>query len=347
MERLARLFSLLAVSAVIIAGCGTGSDRIYDTARNPHNFPDLALSLIDDLDAGELTVAREITERYSEVHLKHYWLMGDSNWLSVTRAFAERWEAIADSLLAVGPSAYSTAVGYLRLVAAAFTEDTARAEEARLFGFWTQYADNGLGPVWRDGEQPLSEVIAMLRIFVVSGPGEATFARRFLLAPTLAKFSESDFETLEPADRLLLAALRDTVDAPLPDPLAVYTHSACALVEARATVDADGWFVVETYWRIMGPQPIDHRMAARLFSSDSAFVAVTKDQPYMTLLVHPHLGWAGKDLGSLTLLSKGGEARIAIDSVQIALLRREPGNPEVLPDDRSSAFLTVPLTRLP
>jgi hypothetical protein len=127
---------ILALFSLVVA-CGQDkSNAVYDTDKNPDNFPPTAVELIKQIETGKLVGAEAITQAFSVLLTEHGDLLDRPQWRRAVDNMGGLFKNIGDSLVNQGIGSYSLAAEYYQLGALARPEDTALRHLNGLFGSW-------------------------------------------------------------------------------------------------------------------------------------------------------------------------------------------------------------------
>ena len=205
--------SLLVVG---LLGCGHSEDQpVYDTAKNPDNFPTAAIDLLVSMDGGQLADAQSITTAFGDLYTGHSELLDNADWKAIIERLGGKFSNTADSLTALGISAYAGAGEYYQLASFARPTDATLRGRAALFATWLAGVQNDLIdlPALAGEETPeLDDLIDAARYFFHAGPTHHEFYQTFLTEPIRCLAIAHNLVTAEAVrdlgqpDRELLAA---------------------------------------------------------------------------------------------------------------------------------------------
>lgn len=72
-------FLWAGISVLILSGCGYDpKDPVYDTVANPDSYPPAALSLLGDIESGELVSIDSISSRFADLYSSESDLLDNS-----------------------------------------------------------------------------------------------------------------------------------------------------------------------------------------------------------------------------------------------------------------------------
>ena len=118
-------YAFALVLALLVAGCGYNpEDPVYDTAGNPQGFPDLALRMVEDVEAGRLTTYEVITDRFADLYTQHSELLDNDAWKEVIDRLGLKFRYRADLAMQKGMVGYSEAAAGYMLASFALPEES-------------------------------------------------------------------------------------------------------------------------------------------------------------------------------------------------------------------------------
>jgi len=205
---------VVAAFAILTVGCGQKQDQaVYDTDRNPANFPPRAVEILKNIENGTLVGGEAITEAFGDLFTQHSELLDREEWKAVVERLGGWFEKTADSLVGQGMASFSVAAEYYQLGSFARPEDTALSHDAALFACWLAARD-GLPEnvqALQNGRYGLDEVLSITRYFMLGDAVRKQFFETYLsreIKETIADstvFGAATRSQLGSADRALLA----------------------------------------------------------------------------------------------------------------------------------------------
>jgi hypothetical protein len=268
------LIPLVAITVLLLAGCGYNpEDPAYDTTANPDNFPQKALTLLDDVESGSLTAYDSITSRFADLYTESSDLLDNQAWKDVIDRVGSKFQYRADQAVENGIGSYTEAASMYLLASFAHPEDTRLAERSSLFSVWTDVAGAEEISSLTGSEALLADQLGFLRKFELADSLHRQFSkqylrRRLLMPEAGGRLEESSITALEPADRAFLSYLGLThveIDASQ----ASFEDPSIDLVTSRMVPQGNGWYLVEIYFLPHQEVPKDYTVALRVFTSDS------------------------------------------------------------------------------
>jgi len=252
---MARYAFVLAL-ALLVVGCGYDpEDPIYDTAGNPDGFPQLALSMIDDIEAGNLGSYDVILERFAELYTQHSELLDNEPWKDVIDRLGRKLRFRADSALESGVNGYSEAAAGYMLASFALPDDAKLVQTARLFQAWLKTSSETelTQPFDGAGTPSLADRLRLLRHFELADSLHRRFSQVYL-RPSLFVVGD-DVQPLAPgtvrelpaADQALLA-YAGLVGTPPDSKMASFEDPAIDLITARLVSLRPDWYRLELYF---------------------------------------------------------------------------------------------------
>lgn len=250
------IFSVL-VFIVSLAGCGQNqNESIYDTTGNPDNFPRLAVTLLDDLQAGELFGSDAITTRFGELYSENAELLDSDAWRAIIVSLGGHFHQIADSLANDGIGSFVAAAEYYQLSSFARPDDLALRTKAALFACWLG-ADQSplidLAALTSNESLDLDQIVSATRYFLL---GDSLYRAFFSdqLLPIFNQYIEKAslldsgaLEQLSSADRSLVATAGYAANMEF-DPMATFSAPHIDLVGAQISRIDAGNLQIELYF---------------------------------------------------------------------------------------------------
>ncbi len=125
----------------ILIGCGYNpEDPVYDTQKNPNNFPKQAVLLLDEIDREHLTHPDSIIEAFSNLYLSEQSLLENNQWKEVISTLGLKFRYRADLFAKDGIKQYAQAAGYYQLASFARPGNLRLSAKQKLFATFTDEA---------------------------------------------------------------------------------------------------------------------------------------------------------------------------------------------------------------
>jgi len=180
-----RYFGVI-LAVILLVGCGYNPEKpVYDTAKNPDNFPRLALALLDNIESDQLTSFEQISGAFGELYTEHSELLDNDDWKRVIDRLGARFAYKADQLLKDGLSNYTRAAGYYVLAAFARPKDRAATERGTLFSTWLDAVRDSEVAALVDSlldDPSVNRRLELARRFVLADSVHREFAREYLIS---------------------------------------------------------------------------------------------------------------------------------------------------------------------
>lgn len=271
-------FILIAsIALLVLSGCGQRADSpAYDTAGNPDNYPQAALSLIEDIESDRLTGEGAIGERFADLYTLHTELLDNQKWKTVIVSLGKRFFHRAELLRSRGPASYTSAGEYYNLAAFALPSDDEALYYRDLFTPWLRLSgDSALAGMIEsiEGDNTASDRVSLLREFWFGDSLSHRFAAEFLLGPLFkesdggAPLTSGELEALASHNRAF-AALVDLAKPPSAAPLASFEEEI-DLIAARVNARGENTYRLECYFLTHENISTDYSVAVRVSSANS------------------------------------------------------------------------------
>lgn len=183
---LAPLTTLLML-LFLLTSCGINPDEpVYDTENNPEKFPHQAVSLVENVQSGQLEESSAIIDAFAELYSTNPDLLGNDEWKEVVLKLGIKLRHKADQLARKGILNYSKAAGLYHVACFARPNDTRILAMDKLFSRWQgEVSDSlvSLAATERSGNADLGIIIAeieQLRRFQFADSLSTEFARLYL-----------------------------------------------------------------------------------------------------------------------------------------------------------------------
>lgn len=208
--------AFLVFVSLFFVGCGySPEDPAYDTAANPDDFPPPALTLLNQIDSGELGGYESIANAFGQLYTQHTELLDNTRWKEVVGRLGSKFKFQAVKFRKEGIGSYTLAAEYYLLASFAHPHQTQLAHQAAMFGTWLE-ADRDpaidLTPLVASDQTDLRTLIPVIRQFLLSGSLHRGFFQKYV-APTLKvrleaanRLTAAAWDSLVEIDRGLLAA---------------------------------------------------------------------------------------------------------------------------------------------
>jgi len=205
---------VVAAFVTLVVGCGQKQDQaVYDTDRNPANFPPRAVEILKSIENGTLVGGEAITEAFGDLFTQHSELLDREEWKAVVERLGVWFEKAADSLVGQGMASFGVAAEYYQLGSFARPDDTALSHDASLFACWLAARDALPENIeaLKDGRYGLDEVLSITRYFMLADTVREQFFETYLSVEIRKTMAESNLLGTNPrsqlgsADRALLA----------------------------------------------------------------------------------------------------------------------------------------------
>ena len=271
-----KYFAVLLL-VIIVVGCGYNPDKpVYDTAKNPDKFPDAAVSLISEIEAGKLENYDQLTERFADLYTTHPDLLDNEPWKEIIDRLGAKFRYQAEEFVKKGPEDYSKVASLYSLASFARPDDKKVQEKARLFTAWSDaMEDTTLARLieMSGGKMSMAGKLELLRHFEVSDSLSRRFAFEYLRHQlfelhTGGRLKPSVVKALSPANQALVA-YADLTDL-LPDTnVAVFETPTIDLAAMNLVSLRSGWYRLELYFVPREHITRDYTIAVRVPTGDS------------------------------------------------------------------------------
>ena len=242
--------------ALCLAACGGGEQRVYDVDSNPDNYPELAIDLLRDVEAGELDGAAAITEEFGELYTEHPELLDHAKWTRVIERLGTRFETRADSLVAAGLANFTKAADYYQLASFARPTDRPLRHRARQFDTWARAdvaSEIDLSPLKDTTTSDLAAILDAVRYFALADQLHFQMLDQHIVKPlrdhlrSTGRLSNEVLAELSPVDRALASCCGLVDDAP--ESLTSFGDPTVELLGARVRQLDTVWYAAEAYVR--------------------------------------------------------------------------------------------------
>ncbi len=296
---LKRVIPFLLVA--LIAGCGYNPESpVYDTAKNPDDFPQQALQLLNNIEDTTWTSYDKITGAFADLYTEHSELLDNDDWRHVIDRLGEKFRYRADQYMERGPAGYTQAAAYFQLASFARPSDKKAHEAARLFSTWSDMVEDSI-LTYRfttDSHGPtVEQKVRLLRHFELGDSLHQSFADKYLKYQLFEgmlsgrRLPDSITGRLPDADQVFLSYEGLASDYS-PDILARFQNPSIDLLAANLVPLKPGWYRVELYFLPKQKLPRNYTIAVRVPVNDTAAVAdSTGFLPFDFEPVEPMVEW--------------------------------------------------------
>lgn len=195
----------LTVTILFLAGgCGQkASDKIYDTSGNPENLPEQALTLLNDIESGELDNFENISNSFGELYVVQPDLLDSKPWQMIVNNLGVKFRLIADSLVKQGVEYYTQAGGLYTLASFAQPDDQYVKAQATLFSVWRFGVKDPSLAVYNEfkGKDNLRFQLGRVRHFMEGDSLQARFAEKYLIKQALVPLIEEKADEISQLDQ--------------------------------------------------------------------------------------------------------------------------------------------------
>ena len=267
-------YLICLICLFMIAACSEYDPQkpVYDTAKNPDNFPDMAIALLEDIENENLVGYDTILATFAELYTQNNHLLDDKNWKEVIKKLGMKFRYRADSLAAAGITDFYPAAELYGLAAFALPDDTSLKTTERTFNVWKKAVDSAplaaLGDSLGTGLD-FDRQLQLLRSFLIDDSLHYRFGRDYLAPALLGQYTPESplepslVEKLSLPDKAFLNWLGAYFE-PLDDKIIYFTEPVIDLVTAQISPLGDDWFTVEIYFIPRDTVRIDYTVAMRL-----------------------------------------------------------------------------------
>jgi len=334
----------VAAFAILIVGCSQKQDQaVYDTDRNPDNFPPQAVEILRNIENGTLTGGEAITEAFGDLFTQHSELLDREEWKAVVERLGVWFEKTADSLVGQGMASFGVAAEYYQLGSFARPDDTALGHDAALFACWPAARDALPEKVQalQNGRYGLDEVLSITRYFMLADTVREQFFETYLSGEIRKTMAESDLLGTNPssqlgsADRALLAYAGLTEESELAK-LTTFAPPAIDLIGARVARLDSTEYRLELYFL---PREVVRRELKIYLHLESTDRGAT---PLEIIPREPTTTWAP---GRIVALSRTIHYPARLEKVAVGLADFATSPPGFIPPEGSSSdlfFLELP-----
>ena len=205
--RLSLLLSAILV-VTLLSACGYNpEDPVYNTAKNSKDFPTMAVSLLDDMEEGQIAGLDSVSNSFAELYIAHPELLDNNDWQEIISRLGSRFLFLAERLRDsqdFGINDYTQIADYYTLAAFAHPGDTGLYRLAEAFACWRTAVeahprlDN---PVGRS-TMTLSDKISVVRLLAYADDACREYLHDYLLTPLFG--TSPDVVGADLVDQLLL-----------------------------------------------------------------------------------------------------------------------------------------------
>lgn len=245
--------STVILVTLVVAGCGDDSaKRVYDIKSNPHDFPQMALGLLENIESGKLDTYDAIAGSFGQLYVDNPELLDDKNWQEIVHRLGDVFRLRANELVAQGVEYYAQAAGLYTLAYFAQPKDAQLKHMSSLFSVWLQGVEDTSLAVYKDikGKDNPRYQIGRVRRLYFGNSLEREFAETYLvmqvLAPLVQRQSE-EIAGLSVPDRAFLSTL-NLVDFSTDDPPVRFLEPRCDLAAYRVEALEGDSLLVELYF---------------------------------------------------------------------------------------------------
>ncbi len=133
-----KTYLIILTVLIFLLGCGYNpEDPVYDTKKNPNNFPKQAVLLLDEIDRGHLSHPNSIIEAFSNLYLSEQSLLENNQWKEIISTLGLKFRYRADLFVKNGIKQYAQAAGYYQLASFARPGDLRLSAKQKLFATFT------------------------------------------------------------------------------------------------------------------------------------------------------------------------------------------------------------------
>lgn len=270
-----RLIVSLLLLVGLIVGCGTDPDApVYDTKANPDGFPQIALELINDLEAGQLSEFDQIVNRFADLYTEESALLDNQDWKGIIDRLGVKFQFRAEAALERGLTGYNEAAANFMLASFAHPENQELGRLGRLFSTWSGRVGKDTTGLFAGLTQAgLLERIKVLRQFELSDSLSRVFSNEYLRPVILgekgiAGFTADQISQLSEVDRSLLA-YAELAPYESSRMAASWEEPSISLVAAEVSLTRPGWYLVEMYFTANSRLDKDFTIALRAMTEDT------------------------------------------------------------------------------
>jgi len=331
--------TLLSIVFLIVSGCGFNTDEpVYDTASNPDGFPPMALTMLEDIQSGQLRGFDAIAGAFGDLYTEHTDLLDSQPWRLVIDRLGSKFSYTADSLRELGIASYREAAEYYQLASFARPQDKQLYERALTFETWRNAFDNAainLASIVGDGDPQLVEYLAVARYFLFGGESHREFYEANLRLPFRERLKATNQLTsdkladLDPADRCLVSYLNLTKE-PVEFNLASYEDPSIDLAACRVTQIDSTSFIAEAYIRPREAVSGDFTVALRMSVPDSITTAENLSFNRSQLQLRPEEPTSEWKAGSILAAARQFDYPVVPCSLQVSMIDRSEGRAKYL-----------------
>jgi hypothetical protein len=334
---------------ILLSGCGFNADEpVYDTVNNPDGFPQMALTMLEQIDGGQLQGFDAIAGSFGDLYTEHTDLLDSTPWRAVIDRLGSKFSHIADSLREEGIKSYRNAAEYYQLASFARPQDKQLYQRASTFETWRKALDNtavNLASVVDGTDPQLVKYLTVARYFMFGGEAHREFFDsnlRITFQDRLKKAQQltpAILSGLDAADRCLASYLGLTKE-PVESRLASFVDPSIDVAACRITQIDTSHYIAEVY--IVPHEPVSGELTVAIrMSSDSSLSTVANSGiNYSQLQLKPDEPSSEWKPGRILVASRQFELPVSPASFQVGMINRLEGRATYLEltDDGGSFF---------
>ena len=350
------VYVLLSATLLLSAGCGYNPDKpVYDTAKNPYKFPQDALDLINDIEAGKLMTYESVADRFEALYGKDMSLLDNHEWAEVVSKLGSKFRVWADSLANEGLSKYYQAAGLYALASFARPEDRRTMDDKELFETWRDAVDSGSpAALFLDPETvpTLEERIEIAKEFLLSDSLHRAFAIKYVIGPMFVSegtdwLRPQALQQLRAADQAFLD-YAGLAQFSFESPLVRFDSGKIDLIDCIMTPVDSFHYRVEAYFIPRDSITQDIGVVFRIQAPASTPYTVEYDgrdwSPYDFSTLTPSTTWKVDSVApAVETLYYSGAAQPTL----IGLVVLDQNNPRPLPVDSGGIYFELPASVFP
>jgi hypothetical protein len=345
-----RTFFLVTL-IIIVSGCGLNSEEpVYDTASNPDGFPAMAISLLENIESGELRGFDAIAGGFGDLYTEHTDLLDSEPWRAVVDRLGSKFGYIADTLREQGIEFYRDAAEYYQLASFARPQDKQLYHRAATFETWRRAFESDAIDVASvvDGTKPdLETYLAVARFFAFGDEAHRAFFDedlRVILHDRLRKADQltpAKIAELDAIDHCLAVHLGLTQE-PIEQRLAAFADPSIDLAACRITQVDTTSFIAEAYIVPREQVTGELTVAIRMSLSDTLGPSMNPKLNYSQLQLRPEIPSSEWELGGLVTAARQFDYPGAPASLQVSIIDHSEGRAKYLElTDGQGSFLSL------
>lgn len=329
----------LLIVLICLSGCGFNADEpVYDTAANPEGFPPLAVSMLEQIESGQLQGFDAIAGGFGELYTENTELLDSEPWRAVIDRLGLKFGRTADSLRGEGIATYRRAAEYYQLASFARPQDKELYQRALTFETWRLGFDNSALDLTAlvDGTEPqLAKYLAVCRYFALGDDARREFFVDNLRKPLRDRLKKANQLTpenlaaLEPPDRCLASYLGLTKE-PVNFHLASFQNPAVDLIACRVTQVDTASYIAEVYFVPQESVSGEFTVAVRMSQSDSLSTALDPGFNYSQLQLKPDEPSSEWKPGRILAAARQFDYPTPPASLQVSMIDRSEGKAKYL-----------------